>query len=353
MAAAASASIIPHTSHDEFRPRHIAILIPTTSRMRPWRRPDETYLFIHTLSTFKATYNPAHTYGFYIGIDADDFIFGNRKNLEFFANFVAHELKNTTITFQYMKGIQKGHLTAMWNELFNTALADGFEYFYQTGDDIIFKTVGWVDACLAVMNRTNDIGLTGPINNNPRILTQSFVSKKHKEIFGFFFPPSIINWCCDDWINWVYQPGYWFPIKNHYCENAGGDPRYIINNDKQFVRDIALNTHKLRESTMALVVEHRPLVQQFISNESFGDHTKLIAPLAALAAASSAASIKTDNIIRSETLLKSILNASVRLSISSTDSGSTTSAAAASSTSSVQTATPPTGKISNSLMFTR
>ena len=32
----------------------------------------------------------------------------------------------------------------------------------------------------------NDLGLAGPINNNNRILTQAFVSRKHMEIFGWF-----------------------------------------------------------------------------------------------------------------------------------------------------------------------
>ena len=26
------------------------------------------------------------------------------------------------------------------------------------------------------------------------------------EIFGFYYPPEIINWYCDDWITEVYKP---------------------------------------------------------------------------------------------------------------------------------------------------
>ena len=70
----------------------------------------------------------------------------------------------------------------------------------------------------------DNIGLTGPINNNHRILTQSFVSTmQHMEIFGWYFPEEIINWCCDDWYNLVYQPNYFYPLINHFCGNYGGD----------------------------------------------------------------------------------------------------------------------------------
>ena len=43
-------------------------------------------------------------------------------------------------------------------------------------------------------------------------MTQSFVSRKHMEIFSVYFPPEIVNWCCDDWINFVYYPKYIYPL---------------------------------------------------------------------------------------------------------------------------------------------
>lgn len=82
------------------------------------------------------------------------------------------------------------------------------------------------------MQKSKDIGLVGPINNNPRILTQSFVSRKHMELFGYYFPPEIINWFCDDWINQVYKGiNNFYPLNNHLCINIGGKPRYDINNN--------------------------------------------------------------------------------------------------------------------------
>ena len=100
----------------------------------------------------------------------------------------------------------------------------------------------------------DDIGLTGPINNNNRILTQAFVSRKHMEIFGWFFPEQIINWCCDDWYNLVYQPTHFFPIDEPFCSNNGGSPRYDVNNNPQFLEhgNGAENTRKLDRSQSPL-----------------------------------------------------------------------------------------------------
>ena len=51
------------------------------------------------------------------------------------------------------------------------------------------------------------------------------------ELFGYYFPPEIINWFCDDWINEVYRSiNKFFPLENHLCINVGGTPRYNVNN---------------------------------------------------------------------------------------------------------------------------
>jgi len=122
--------------------------------------------------------------------------------------------------------IQKGFLTAMWNYLFRLAYADGNEYFYQCGDDIMFHTE-WLSKCIDQLKKQNNIGVCGPISPpNNRILTQTLVSRKHWKIFGFYFPPQIKNWWCDDWINYVYSPHYIKKMTHLIAENIGGEPRY-------------------------------------------------------------------------------------------------------------------------------
>jgi hypothetical protein len=84
------------------------------------------------------------------------------------------------------------------------------------------------------MKKQNDIGICGPINPpNNRILTQTFVSRKHYEIFKCYFPKKIKNWWCDDWINYVYYPQHVKKLRDLTAINKGGEPRYTRLNSKE------------------------------------------------------------------------------------------------------------------------
>jgi len=231
----------------------IAILIPSTSNGRKWKTISDTYLLNNTLKSFLIQYDQEHYYKFYIGIDRNDEIYDNMEIKEKFKKFVSI-MKNIDIEFYYMDNVSKGHLTVMWNILFDIALKENNDYFFQCGDDIEFSTKGWVNDCINVLKNTDGIGLVGPINNNPRILTQSFVSKKHKELFGYFFPPELINWFCDDWINEVYKKiNHFYPLRNHFCNNVGGQPRYNINNDKMISINFNKKINDIRQQCNLLV----------------------------------------------------------------------------------------------------
>jgi hypothetical protein len=84
------------------------------------------------------------------------------------------------------------------------------------------------------------------------------------DIFGWFFPEEIINWCCDDWYNLVYSPDHLFPLRNHYCSNDGGQPRYTINNSATFVSNLAANTQKLRLDTAVLAERHKVILRDYV-----------------------------------------------------------------------------------------
>ena len=222
----------------------LGILIPATSRGRTWSSIEESYLYMYTIQTFLATCktdNSNSEYTFYIGVDRNDPIYDNDRNMNAFEKML---MGRARIKFIYMDDIQRGHLTVMWNKLFQIAYDDGCDYFFQCGDDIIFKTDNWIEDCIKVQIENDGVCLTGPINNNCRILTQSFVSRKHMALFGYYFPPEIINWFCDDWINGVYRAlGKFFPLVDHLCVNVGGEPRYDVNNKKyasreEFVREV-------------------------------------------------------------------------------------------------------------------
>ena len=246
----------------------IAALILATSKNRDdWFMMKDTYLYQLTLKTFLLTFDKEHNYIFYVGIDKDDRIFDNETQKREITRF-SKVFPNIEFKFITMENIPKGYVTLMWNKLFKDAYESDCDYFYQCGDDMEFKTKGWINDGIKVLKEHKDIGMAGPINNNNRILTQAFVSRKHMEIFGWFFPKEIKNWCCDDLLNMVYHPKYLYPLHNHLAINQGGQPRYDIDNNPNFTNGnnmkFQMNVKLLRDQTQKLAETHKPLIEKYI-----------------------------------------------------------------------------------------
>jgi len=251
----------------------VGLLILSTSRGRDsWKNVKDTYLYHLTLKTFLLTMDKEHEYVFYIGIDKGDRIFDNAIEQSAIIRF-STVFKNVSFQFHVIENVAKGHLTVMWNRLFDVAYREGCDYFFQCGDDIDFQTSGWVNDAISTLQQNEDVGLTGPINNNNRILTQAFVSRKHMEFFGRFFPEEIINWCCDDWYNWLYQPDHFFPLNQHFCSNNGGGPRYDINNDPNFINYQDKSQDKFQENLQILRKDALELANQYKRKSSFYNST--------------------------------------------------------------------------------
>ena len=247
----------------------IGLLTLATSNKRDnWESIKDSYLFNMTLKSFLLTLDKEHNYIFYVGVDKDDRIFDNKEEQEKILRF-NKVFTNIEFKFVTIDNIEKGYVTKMWNVLFKDAYEVGCDYFYQCGDDMEFKTSGWINDSINVLLKNNNIGLAGPINNNNRILTQAFVSRKHMEIFGSFFPEEIKNWCCDDWYNMVYYPMYLYPLHNHLSINNGGEPRYDIHNNKNFTGTnnitFAKNVQKLREETQKIANIDKLKIEKYLN----------------------------------------------------------------------------------------
>ena len=218
----------------------IGILVPSTTHMRDWKSMEETSLYSVFLKTFLTTYCKQHKYTIYLTIDDDDRIYSNPNEKIKLIRFIKI-MTNVELQFVSTKDIPKGWVTHMWNRAFKQAYDDNCDYFFQSGDDIQFLNNNWISNSIEKLQENNDIGLTGPldlgrikngsIHSQPGgsrfIQTQSFVSRKHMELFGYYFPPEIKNWFCDDWITKIYYPKYFYQIDN-FIVNIGGTPRYKV-----------------------------------------------------------------------------------------------------------------------------
>ena len=180
----------------------IAVIIPSTTNKREWTCMKETYLY-NSVRSFIEKYNPNYEYKFYIGVDIGDKIYGiqNEKNKIY---ELCRSYRNINIQF-YPLNIKKGYVTAIWNELYKKAIQEHHDYYYATGDDIMYCSDGWIDRHIHELKKTNGLGTVGCYNGNGRIITQFMVTKKHWDIFGFMFNPKIVNWFCDDHLNELYS----------------------------------------------------------------------------------------------------------------------------------------------------
>lgn len=234
----------------------IGFLIPSTSNKRDWKTIEDTYLYKYFLQSLYKTSDEGFEYIIYVGIDEGDKIYDNTEFKKEFDLWVKEFLPTTIIKFIYMNNVQKGHVTKMWNILFDVSYKEGCDYFVQCGDDVEFKTAGWINQCIRILQENKGVGVTSPVDIRwgTKLLTQSMVSRNHMKVFGYYFPPEIINWFCDDWICHVYRRiDRYFPLKDFQCENKGGAPRYspcILEND---TTNAKINFEKQREYLKTMI----------------------------------------------------------------------------------------------------
>jgi hypothetical protein len=137
----------------------------------------------------------------------------------------------------------------VWNILHKIAFDEGFDYFYQLGDDIQFLSGGWVTQFIKLLS--NNIGIIGGYDINPSrpkdLITQSFTNRKHMEIFGYYYPEIFTNWYSDNWIQRVYEEKSIF-ASDIKIKNAGGNPKYSINNRSDVLEnEIMIGKEKIKK----------------------------------------------------------------------------------------------------------
>lgn len=230
----------------------VAVLIPVTSNLHNWKSFVETDLFNHCLKSFFTTYNDNYEYKIYLGIDSDDKFYNDINiinNIEKFINV----MRNTKVEFIFLdKNIYKSKPCWIWNHLYEKAYNENYDYFIQCGSDIQFCDNDWVSNAIQELKMLSDIGVIGlndvgrkHIDPNDDLITQTIVSRKHYDIFKFYFPPELISWCSDNWIGDIYEKeNRKIILLDKKIYNLGGKPRYIIPKDYKIQYNISMLKYK-------------------------------------------------------------------------------------------------------------
>ena len=215
---------------------NIAVLIPVKSKPEYNNQFLLSDLYIYFYKSFFTTYSQDNNYTIYLGYQKGDKLYDNEKQREIIKKSF-NIMKNSKVIFKEYDDKWKGNVAGIWSSLSYLAMTDGNKnnYFIQCGSDISFIDKGWVNEAILELKNHNNIGVVGledrgrlKINPNDKLLTQSIVSYQHYKIFGFYYPPKILNWGCDDWITEIYeQHNMVYRLKQGFY-NMGGKPRYKI-----------------------------------------------------------------------------------------------------------------------------
>lgn len=253
---------------------HIALGFPTTSKGNPNPSIATITFFKIFLPTFLQTISQSDgdrfLYRLYMGFDEHDAYFDNAENQKQIYAEVKARTAGYPVTFEMIKiDFSKGWVVYLWNGVFQHAIENGADYFYQLNDDIRFITPGWAAGMTKALqqSRIPDVGATGPQDtNNAAIFTQSFVSKKHYEIFGVLYPTTFENWYSDDWMTQAYKKqGLVFQTAYQVHNNQDYGTRYVVCSDAG------------RDRLASSLDYASKLVDDYINEQSGGGKTILIA----------------------------------------------------------------------------
>jgi hypothetical protein len=105
------------------------------------------------------------------------------------------------------------------------------QYFYQLNDDLLLLTEGWADRFVSALESSTPpgFGIAGPLDlHNERLMTQSFASCTHYEIFGYYYPWRFRNWYSDDWAAQLYGESTHWLTDVEVDHGATMGPRYLV-----------------------------------------------------------------------------------------------------------------------------
>ena len=186
--------------------------MPVSSNKKDWSCFKDTDLYRFLFKSFALTRNKEYVYTFFIGINEDDILFMNDEVQSEITQFIS-TMKNTEIFFYKFGNKYKENPCYIWNELYKIALSSvNNKYFIQISSDIEILDGNWMYNSIKKLKKKNDLGVIGfndfrrkEIDINNILFTQTIVSRKHFDIFGFYFPPELESWYNNNWISDIYN----------------------------------------------------------------------------------------------------------------------------------------------------
>src|SRR5690606_19930187 len=98
-----------------------------------------------------------YKYKLYLGFDKGDPFYDNENNAKLLIDHVKFVTAGYPIEFEMVRCTYSyGWTTFLWNAVFQHAMNDGCDYFYQVNDDLQMKSLNWPDTLVNVL-QTNPV----------------------------------------------------------------------------------------------------------------------------------------------------------------------------------------------------
>lgn len=217
--------------------RRVALMIPTYNK-NGGRIYLKEVLIPSLLATLTSQEESRFLVTLYIGYDSNDPIVA----VNFEELLGSHH--NVLVKLHRLPAMRWA--TSMWNALYVDAMLDKNDYYMQLGDDVQFNNKGWMTSMVVELDKMNGFGMVGPSDTRWKcdMLTQAMVTRKHYEIFGFFYPPEIKDWFSDNWLQTIYKNvGMSRCTKGHTITNQSGLEKRYQACDSVILANQALGNH--------------------------------------------------------------------------------------------------------------
>jgi hypothetical protein len=209
----------------------VGLGVPTTSKGLNW---SEKHVLMRALlpslaATLTRTELKRFKIAVLIGFDEGDLLFEDAGRRSQMRRQMAKLLpKQASIVFLRLRPLKRVALA--WSMIFALAHRYNVTWLYQVNDDLTMETAGWLTAFTEQLGALDNLGVAGPSDsfNDFRcsLLTQSFVHRRHLDVFGFFYPLEIRDWKSDRWMSFVYPSDRTFCWLDIKARNGAAGTRY-------------------------------------------------------------------------------------------------------------------------------